>query len=215
MDDREYERQVRIEIELGKAIPSKEDLRLHERGLAMTPDALQQPFDRVWRWNITVSEPGSKAAPSEGSGHWSSLGAVIAHLRQEVFIAFAKGLAVERIPVAPRFARVIGTGIEPSSQELAAGVAGVLGLAPTTEPGTVRLLVMLAIVVHGHYDNPLADVEATTVGYTLTPRVIEPLRPDELRAASSELGFDPNLELEETLGDLACDLLIHMGFKVW
>ncbi len=95
-------------------------------------------------------------------------------------------------------------------------MAGALELSEPREPQTVRLLVLLALALHAHYDDPHRDSEGTTIAYMVTGAIESQLGRDDIQIALDDLGHgDSTLDLEDNVGDLAVRLLVQMGFEVW
>ncbi len=210
-----WERRLRVEIEIGKEIPSAETVERWDAAVRATPDAtMPQPYDRVWVFRVRTQDPdGGSGSHVESSGALSSLSEILDGLRQQIPVVFTRAHAVEASPLDARLARLLGTPREPAPLDLAKRVANALELRePTTEPGC-RLLVNLAISAQVYFDNPLRWLDATEVGYGLQQSAFEGLAPGEIDVALSDLSLPPK-ETDNVLCDQAVRLVELIGFRV-
>ena len=111
-EQRVWERRVRLEIEIGKEIPSEETLRRWDEALARTPNAVRpQPYNRVWISSIQASDPDDPERVVGGYPHnWTtSLGGALDDALRWLRFLVVSTLARETAPIDRRLAASLGT----------------------------------------------------------------------------------------------------------
>jgi hypothetical protein len=212
--DRKWERRLRIEVEIGKEIPSEEEIRQWDEAVASTPNAvLPQPYNRVWITRLQITDPDDDERTALGyERSWATslggaLDGVLRHLRYHAVTVLAR----ESVPIDARLAAVLGTPKELARDELAARLADILEL-PEPPAAAGELLIAIALSAQTHYDDPHGRGSLESASTSDVFEYLGAKHPDA--AVASWLDVEER-DVGDRLRDIGLGLLEKMGFRLW
>lgn len=217
MDEDATYRRLRVIVDVQRRGLTDEEMERHDRLVESSPEVGYLPINAFWSWNVEVVDDPAELEPLSTGGFTATddevLAQVIAEIRSRVSVELALRLTRRQIPLDPRFQKLLGVGRAPTGGELAESLARMLELPAPKSPESQQLLVLMALVAQGWYDNPWAPTDASHAGGDLASRAASNLPQADRSKALSELGY-PGDRWDHFIGEVAARLLRAMGVRI-
>jgi hypothetical protein len=215
MSDEASPRRTRITVDVWRRDLTEEERERHEQLMAAHPEVNYLPIDEAWGWKLDFLDDPEEVEPNSARGkhsqenEWVPL--IIASIRRSISTELALRFRHPVVPLHPRLRRLLGASPKPDDAEVASCVARLLDLKAPESPAYQELLVLMALIAQGWYDDPWASYDELDLGQEIVGRISERMPSGDFAAALDELGVKDEVEASYVAAKLVKD---KMGFSV-
>jgi hypothetical protein len=214
VSDEASPRRTRIVVDIWKRDLTKQERERHDRPVAERPEVNYLPVDLRWEWNVEFLDDPAETKPAATRGvqsqenEWVPL--ILGSIRKTISTQLALRFRHPVVPLHPRLRRLLGANPMPDDAEVATCVARLLDLKEPESPAYRELLVLMALIAQGWYDDPWASYDRLDLGHEIAAGISGQMTSEDFTTALQEIGVKDNIELSYVAAKLVID---HMGFS--